>query len=614
MLQFSKYTYIWEKQMRNFLMLFIIAFLSIGSVSAIEISEFQSKIKTIETQDEQIKYLESIQEDVLSTNNQEIITQYYKDLHWLYYENSIAQKSVETADILISIFEKENNLELKAKYLIYKSEDFILYSDDYEKAKTFVKEALKIAEDLNNNDLKILALANLGALESYIGYYFKALETLNEAELLITDTSNYENIRELYNQFVNVFYNMKNKEKRREYIEKILEIYRLNKIKKDNNYIVELYNYSFLLNSKKEKKELYDEIIELIKVHNKSINGTLYEIIARMDIEEEKSLNYIDKSIKIFESFKNEYEIYLSKKTKIKLLLKRKMFKESINIINGFTKEEQNRTEILKLTSETYEGLGDNEKALEYAMEYQKSYENGFNKVFIKTVKDLRNMFQTVEKEKENTILLRETREKQEKIRDEQTKLIEKERFIMFSYFSLIVILVLCIVSILAYRRIKIKATIDDLTKVYNRKTIQNIADKIFKNNRSKPLSLIFFDIDHFKKINDKFGHQAGDIVLQKVSSTVKKTLRRDDKVGRFGGEEFLIISRNGLGVTDRMAERLRKEIQKLTFEEYPDIKVTASFGLATRTSEDNNISDIIKRADDKLYEAKENGRNIIAK
>ncbi len=595
-------------------MLFIIAFLSIGSVSAIEISEFQSKIKTIETQDEQIKYLESIQEDVLSTNNQEIITQYYKDLHWLYYENSIAQKSVETADILISIFEKENNLELKAKYLIYKSEDFILYSDDYEKAKTFVKEALKIAEDLNNNDLKILALANLGALESYIGYYFKALETLNEAELLITDTSNYENIRELYNQFVNVFYNMKNKEKRREYIEKILEIYRLNKIKKDNNYIVELYNYSFLLNSKKEKKELYDEIIELIKVHNKSINGTLYEIIARMDIEEEKSLNYIDKSIKIFESFKNEYEIYLSKKTKIKLLLKRKMFKESINIINGFTKEEQNRTEILKLTSETYEGLGDNEKALEYAMEYQKSYENGFNKVFIKTVKDLRNMFQTVEKEKENTILLRETREKQEKIRDEQTKLIEKERFIMFSYFSLIVILVLCIVSILAYRRIKIKATIDDLTKVYNRKTIQNIADKIFKNNRSKPLSLIFFDIDHFKKINDKFGHQAGDIVLQKVSSTVKKTLRRDDKVGRFGGEEFLIISRNGLGVTDRMAERLRKEIQKLTFEEYPDIKVTASFGLATRTSEDNNISDIIKRADDKLYEAKENGRNIIAK
>ena len=285
MLQFSKYTYIWEKQMRNFLMLFINAFLSIGSVSAIEISEFQSKIKTIETQDEQIKYLESIQEDVLSTNNQEIITQYYKDLHWLYYENSIAQKSVETADILISIFEKENNLELKAKYLIYKSEDFILYSDDYEKAKTFVKEALKIAEDLNNNDLKILALANLGALESYIGYYFKALETLNEAELLITDTSNYENIRELYNQFVNVFYNMKNKEKRREYIEKILEIYRLNKIKKDNNYIVELYNYSFLLNSKKEKKELSGirkiarERAKKSNLHNKKLALDGYTLI-----------------------------------------------------------------------------------------------------------------------------------------------------------------------------------------------------------------------------------------------------------------------------------------------------------------------------------------------
>tara|TARA_Y100000034_G_scaffold60997_1_gene74099 strand:+ start:9448 stop:11250 length:1803 start_codon:yes stop_codon:yes gene_type:complete len=600
--------------MRNFLMLFIIACLSIGSVSAIEISEFQSKIKTIETQDEQIKYLESIQEDVLSTNNQKIITQYYKDLHWLYYENSIAQKSVKTANILIDIFEKENNLELKAKYLIYKSEDFILYSDDYEKAKTFVKEALKIAEDLNSNDLKIFALANLAAIESEIGFYFKALETLTEAETLIIKDTDKKVIVELYSEFYIVFTNMKNKEKQKEYLNKVIKIYEKLDTNDNYEYIYTLYNYSFLMDNKNEKKELLIKIKKLIDNSSLAFRGTLYEILARLDVEIDNSLFYINESIKIFKSFNNEYEVYLSKRTKIQLLLKRKKFKEALEIIESLTKEEKNRTEILKLMSETYEGLGDNEKALEYAMEYQKSYENGFNKVFIKTVKDLRNMFQTVEKEKENTILLRETREKQEKIRDEQTKLIEKERFIMFSYFSLIVILVLCIVSILAYRRIKIKATIDDLTKVYNRKTIQNIADKIFKNNRSKPLSLIFFDIDHFKKINDKFGHQAGDIVLQKVSSTVKKTLRRDDKVGRFGGEEFLIISRNGLGVTDRMAERLRKEIQKLTFEEYPDIKVTASFGLATRTSEDNNISDIIKRADNKLYEAKENGRNNICK
>lgn len=595
-------------------MLFIIACLSIGSVSAIEISEFQSKIKTIETQDEQIKYLESIQEDVLSTNNQEIITQYYKDLHWLYYENSIAKKSVETADILIDIFEKENNLELKAKYLIYKSEDFILYSEDYEKAKNFVKEALKIAEDLDDNDLKIFALANIAAIESGIGYYFKALETLSEAELLVVENTDKKIRRELYFKFYFVFNNMKNKEKEKEYTLKVINLYEEEKLKKDYEYIIALYNYSLLLKNKKEKKELSKKIKEIILKKDNSINGTLYEILARLDVEKDKSIGYIDKSIEIFKSFQNNYEVYYSKKTKIELLIKRRMFEDALKVINTFSEEEKQKTEMLKLISETYEGLGDNGKALEYAMEYQKSYENGFNKVFIKTVKDLRNMFQTVEKEKENTMLLRETREKQEKIRDEQTKLIEKERFIMFSYFSLIVILVLCIISILAYRRIKIKATIDDLTKVYNRKTIQNIADKIFKNNRSKPLSLIFFDIDHFKKINDKFGHQAGDIVLQKVSSTVKKTLRRDDKVGRFGGEEFLIISRNGIQVTERMAERLRKEIQKLTFEEYPDIKVTASFGLATRMSEDNNISDIIKRVDNKLYEAKENGRNNIKK
>lgn len=600
--------------MKKNLVLFFIAFLSMGSLNAIEINDFQSNIKKIEKQDEKIKYLESIKKEIILTNNNETITQYYKDLHWLYYENSIAQKSVETANNLISIFEKENKLELKAKYLIYKTEDFILYNEDYNQAKLFLEEALNIAESLNNNNLKILALANLASVESKIGYYFKALETLTKAEKLINEEIDLIIVRDLYFSFSNVFFNMKNNEKRKIYTQKILNIYNKNKIKKDYNYIMAIFNYSNLISTKKEKESLYELIEKEIEKYDDYSRGLLYQVLAKLDVKEKYSIEHINKSKDIFKKLKNENEIFYVNEIKIKLLLKRKRFKESLEIIKNLSEEEKKKTEVLKLFSEIYEGLGQHEMALEYAMEYQKSYEKGFNKVFIKTVKDLRKMFQTVEKEKENTKLLKETRERQEKIRDEQTKLIEKERFIMFSYFALIIILILCIISILAYRKIKIKATIDDLTKVYNRKTIQNIADNIFKNNRSKPLSLIFFDIDFFKNVNDKFGHKAGDVVLQKISSTVKKTLRKEDKVGRFGGEEFLIISKNSLAVTNRMAERLRDEIQKLTFEEYPKIKVTASFGLATRVSEDLSVSEIIKRADDKLYEAKENGRNVVYK
>ena len=600
--------------MRNVLILLFALCISIGNANARTVQEYQSELSKIETQESKIKYLEGIKQDMVNSGDEEALLSYYKDLHWLYYENSIADKAVATADIIISKYEADNDLYGKAKYLIYKSEDYVLINSDTETAKIFIQEALSIAEEIKNKDLIILAKANLAALESEIGYYFQALETLSDAETLVDSDTDYKVLSELYSEFNSVFSYMRNIEKQKEYLEKIMQLYDSNKLEKDYNYIIELFNYSILIKKKKEKIELSEKIKNLILSSDESTKGTLYEILARLDIEESKSIEYIDKSIEIFESFNNDYEIYVSKRTKIRLLLNRFKSKEAIAVIESLSEEEKNRAKILKMHSEAHENLGNSEISLQYAMEYQKVYEEGFNKVFIKTVKDLRNMFQTVEKEKENTRLLKETREKQEKIRDEQLKLDKKESFIMLSYLILIVILLLCIVSVLAYRRIKIKATIDELTKVYNRKTIQKIAEKIFKNNRSKPLSIIFFDIDFFKKVNDQFGHQAGDVVLQTVSSTVKKTLRREDKVGRFGGEEFVVVSRSGIGITEKMAERLRKEIMKLKFEDYPEIKVTASFGIASRQSSDENVGELIKRADDKLYEAKESGRNIVIK
>lgn len=592
--------------------------ITIGSANALTVQEYQEELEKIETQESKIKYLEGIKQEILDKNEKEEELAYYKDLHWLYYENSIAEKAVATADILIAEYESQNNLKMKAKYLIYKSEDYILINDDYETAKLFVQEALNIANKTNNVNLKILSFANLATLESGLGYYFQALETLSKAEVLITESSEYEILRELYAEFTSVFSYMKNKEKGMEYNKKIIKLYEEEKINKGFDYIITLYNISIIIEKKKEKLELYKKIKSELnnpKISEELYNiASLYEIMARLDIEEKKSLEYINKSIDYFEKNQNTYEVFLSKKTKIELLLKRYKSEEALEVINSLSEENKKRVAILKMHSEAYENLGESEISLQYAMQYQQVYEESFNKVFVKTVKDLRNMFQTVEKEKENTRLLKETREKQEKIRDEQLKLEQKERFIMLSYLILIVIFSLCIVSILAYRRIKIKATIDELTKVYNRKTIQKIADKIFNNNRSKPLSVIFFDIDFFKKVNDQFGHQAGDVVLQTVSSTVKKTLRKEDKVGRFGGEEFVIISKSSVGITEKMAERLRKEIMKLRFDNYPDIKITASFGVSSRQSSDENVSEVIKRADDKLYEAKENGRNIVIK
>ncbi len=152
----------------------------------------------------------------------------------------------------------------------------------------------------------------------------------------------------------------------------------------------------------------------------------------------------------------------------------------------------------------------------------------------------------------------------------------------------------------------------DSLTGLYNRRRIysslQNNLEVAARYNR--PLSLILLDIDHFKQINDKFGHDVGDQVLTSFASLVSPLLRKADKFGRWGGEEFLIVCHETyLHDAVQLAERLCQEVSEYPFAKVG--KVTASFGVVSYepglTSED-----LLKQADDLLYEAKHAGRNQV--
>ena len=118
------------------------------------------------------------------------------------------------------------------------------------------------------------------------------------------------------------------------------------------------------------------------------------------------------------------------------------------------------------------------------------------------------------------------------------------------------------------------------------------------------------FDIDHFKQINDGYGHQIGDAVLAELASLVKKNIRGYDFIARFGGEEFMIISNNiSLKGAIEFAEKLRKKIE---YAEFPEkIKVRCSFGV-TAFKRGDTAESAIKRADEAMYKAKENGRNRV--
>lgn len=172
------------------------------------------------------------------------------------------------------------------------------------------------------------------------------------------------------------------------------------------------------------------------------------------------------------------------------------------------------------------------------------------------------------------------------------------------------------------------QATQDELTGLYNRNFfMQRIKEEVKKAWRLRqPLSLIFIDLDHFKKVNDQFGHQVGDQLLMEFGNFIKKTIREYDIACRFGGEEFLLLlPHTKLTNAFQLAERIREKVSEATFcEPLKDFKVTASFGVSSLADfpealaqldddkVDSSVEDLISWADDALYRAKNEGRNQV--
>jgi len=155
----------------------------------------------------------------------------------------------------------------------------------------------------------------------------------------------------------------------------------------------------------------------------------------------------------------------------------------------------------------------------------------------------------------------------------------------------------------------------DPLTQTNNRASFDDSVKREMSlaTRGDKPLSVIFLDIDHFKSINDHYGHACGDVALASVAKWIKENLRSSDLVFRFGGEEFVIL----LSDTDRdgaklLAERIRASIEQHTLAyDMNVIKITASLGVSSLQVGDN-LDSFVNRADEAMYQAKRNGRNLV--
>jgi diguanylate cyclase (GGDEF)-like protein len=156
---------------------------------------------------------------------------------------------------------------------------------------------------------------------------------------------------------------------------------------------------------------------------------------------------------------------------------------------------------------------------------------------------------------------------------------------------------------------------VDGLTQIHNKRYLMETLEREIPRARrhARPLSVVMFDIDHFKGINDNYGHLAGDYVLKELANLVKSRLRPDDILGRYGGEEFCaVLPETPLAGSASIAEDLRRRVEERGFIfEGETIPVTISLGAAELGGE-MDVLGLIKAADEKLYDAKRGGRNRV--
>lgn len=193
----------------------------------------------------------------------------------------------------------------------------------------------------------------------------------------------------------------------------------------------------------------------------------------------------------------------------------------------------------------------------------------------------------------------------------------------MWLYYSLAVSLILLtIIAIIAGYIYRLNSTIkeqvvrDPLTGMYNRRYLnETLPREIARAQRDQtPLSIVMFDLDFFKNVNDMHGHAAGDVVLQKIATLLMNSLRQNDFISRHGGEEFVIVM-PGMPIRqaqERM-EACRKEIEKtVILHNDKKINITISGGISHIVNYTETQDELLKLADDALYYSKMNGRNKI--
>ena len=381
--------------------------------------------------------------------------------------------------------------------------------------------------------------------------------------------------------------------------------------------------------------EVKDVTSKLSNISDKkvlSVNQSLLDLLAQLkqeNISKRAVTQELAKVTLLKQSF-NDAEQYLL--LIAKALLKEKylvinsgsedivsLLKEADELSDNISKQQLSQPEFLQLHLILAKHYAKLEK-FDLAYQEKKSY---LNKYYIyrknkrlKMIASLEQSYEVENKKQSNSLLESANKQKVRRVVE-----VQKERDEQQYNFSIIIAVVITFV-LLFFRQLRLRNKLirltrtDSLTKLANRASLFEQGEKMVVNFKAQPteLSVILFDLDHFKKINDNFGHHIGDKVLIKVAELVKETMRSRDVLSRLGGEEFVaLLPFADSNKAKAIAVRIKEKIAQHDFSSFMlQCKVTVSVGVATMESDQMSFDDLVHGADLAMYQAKDQGRNTV--
>ena len=292
---------------------------------------------------------------------------------------------------------------------------------------------------------------------------------------------------------------------------------------------------------------------------------------------------------------------------------------DDLDVARRYFQGEGNRRFLVRIDEERAQALVDlgNWQAAYAALKQQFDLQHGLDRELAEDrVSQMRVQFDAERIEQANHELQAENASRSAALRASER--IRRVQWLALALGALLLLLLLALVArqLRRSRRLRILALTDELTGIANRRSIQAFLGECLRSlgARSGDLALVAFDIDHFKQINDRHGHDAGDRALRYVVATVASALRGSDRIGRVGGEEFLIVLPGAnLQVAVEVAERARQSLEAATFDDVAlGQRITASFGVVSAGVDCADADALGKRADEALYRAKQAGRTRV--